>query len=99
MNFRCKLKINWWLWASISIPFFFLNWMRQRDIKGETMSDWTYLISYLKKMNFKPNHDILSFFAESMCWNVGVPLVIGWVVQYVLVLAWHRIRGSTETRK
>jgi hypothetical protein len=90
MHVRDPLKINWWLWGSITLPISILKWLRPHDVKGATYSDWTYLTSYLRQTHLHVNHDIWSFFVESMLWNVGPALLAGWLLQYFIVLAWER---------
>jgi hypothetical protein len=83
MNLQSKLKINWWLWILLSVPWCIYNWLELKEGKGAVLSDWSYLTSYLKQTNYTVTHDIWNFFSESFIWNCLPPLIFGWVAQYI----------------
>lgn len=98
MNLRMKLKINWWLWASLSISLVVFSWIRPREIKGAIWSDWNYLIHYLHQTNYVITHDISDFLLETVFWSVVPAFLIGWIAQYLIVLTWQaRSRWRTPS--
>ena len=90
MNLQSKLKINWWLWILLSVPWCLYNWLKPEEVKGAIYSDWSYLMDYLKQTHYAVTHDIWKFFGESFVWNCPPPLIIGWLAQYFLVMVWKK---------
>ncbi len=96
MNLRRKLRINWWLWMVLSMPPIVYSWVRPRDVKGWTISDWGYLTHYLHQTSFRVTSDIWNFFVETLFWSAVPALMLGWIAQYLLVLAWESWRRSGQ---
>jgi hypothetical protein len=93
MNIHRKLKINWWLWMILSLPSIVYSWLRPRDVKGWMISDWGYLIHYLQQTGYTVTHDIWNFFAETLFWSAVPALLLGWIAQYLIMLAWEAWRA------
>lgn len=89
MNIHRKLKINWWLWMILSLPPIAYSWLRPRDVKGWVISDWGYLIHHLQQTGYTVTHDIWNFFAETLFWSAVPALLVGWIAQYLIMLAWE----------
>lgn len=98
MNMHRNLKINGPLWLLLSIPSIVYSWLRPRDVKGWVVSDWGYLISCLRETGYTLTHDILSFFTETLFWSAVPALLLGWIAQYLIVLAWETWRAGRQTR-
>ena len=92
MNFRRELKINWWLWMTLSIPPALYSWLKPHDVKGWTISDWGYLTQYLRQTGYTVTHDFWNFFVETLLWNILPALLLGWVAQYLIILVWEAWR-------
>jgi hypothetical protein len=89
MSLFCELKAKWWLWGCLSIPPFAFYWLRPREIKGNTWSHWSYLRDYLHHTAYTINHDIWSFFLETLLWSVVVSLLCGLVAHYCVIVVWR----------
>jgi hypothetical protein len=73
------LKINWWLWATLSgPPMAYLLSHRWLDKAGDVHSNWSVLWD-----------DGFRYTWEIWVPNILFPLVLGWLAQYLLVLAWN----------
>jgi hypothetical protein len=96
LNLSHKLKINWWLWMALSIPPIVYSWLRPRDVKGSMVSDWAYLMDYLHQTGYSVTHDIWNFFGETFFWSAVPALLVGWILQYVITLAWEGWRAKTR---
>jgi hypothetical protein len=94
MNFHRKLRINWWLWALLSIPPIVYSWIRPRDVKGQMISDWGYLMEYLRRTGYTVTQDIWNLFAETFFWSAVPAFLIGWIAQYLIVWAWESWRAG-----
>jgi hypothetical protein len=81
-----KLKTNWWLWMSFSIPPIVYSWVRLRDVKGAMISYWGYLSDYLHRTGYNVTQEIWSIFVETLIWSALPPLLIGWIAQYLIML-------------
>src|ERR1035438_68196 len=86
MNMHRKLKINWWTWMAISIPAILccLFIPRLVDKAGDYRSDWSYLIYYLSVGDWNQ----WQFLREILFWSIFVPLLLGWIAQYFVSMAW-----------
>jgi hypothetical protein len=83
MNFRYVLKVNWWLWACFSFPpIIYFLFHTEQDKAGRFYSGWTTLLEYATKSDWPYSWEVLVP-------RVLFPLVIGWVAQYFLVMAWN----------
>ena len=88
---RC-LRINWWLWLLLSTPPVVYSWLRPEEVKGEMWSEWEYLVSYLQREGYKVTAGIWRYFIETFIWSVVPPVVVGWLAQYFIMLAWEAWR-------
>lgn len=93
LNLRRQLKINWLVLSCISLPIIATNWFWPGDVKGATYSDFTFLLWLFKRGDYHLTKDVREFFSECMVWNVGPPLLAGWILQYLVVLAWEAWRN------
>jgi len=81
---------------ALSIPSIVYSWARTRDVKGWMVSDWGYLMSYLHQTDYRVTDDIWSFFVETLIWSVVPALLIGWIAQYLIMLAWETWRERRD---
>ena len=81
---------------AISVPPIVYSWLKPRDVKGWMISDLGYLMHYLHQTGYTVTHDIWNFLVETLIWSVLPPLLIGWIAQYLLVLAWETWRDRTR---
>ncbi len=81
---------------TLSIPLIVHSWARPREVKGWVISDWGYLMDYLHKTGFTVTHDIWNFFIETLLWSAVPALLVGWLLQYIIVIAWETWRGKTH---
>jgi len=82
MKLHRKLKINWWLWACLSAPSVAYSLLRPHEDKaGQANSDFDRLVYYF-------THDLWGYSREVLVWDVALPLILGWIGQYFLVMAW-----------
>jgi hypothetical protein len=64
-------------------------WLRtHQDKAGGTHSDLADFVKYIKQGAW-------SYTIDGLLWNIVVPLVVGWVAQYIIQIAWKaRKRGK-----
>jgi hypothetical protein len=89
------LKINWWLWAGLSLPpIIYLLFHQQQDKAGGFHSEWSVLVDYATNKEYK-------FWYSWEIWvpHILFPLVLGWVAQYFLMLAWNYRRRRRVSAK
>jgi hypothetical protein len=88
---QAKLKITWWVWAAIAVPWMLLLLFKQHEDKaGDVWSDWSWFVAHARQAQW-------SYCREVLVWDVLVPLVLGWVAQYLIVLAWQRWRNGRRS--
>jgi hypothetical protein len=98
MSIHRTLKICWWLWALLSLPpIGYCLFKRYENKAGDVHSDWSDLWYYFHQGIW--SH--FGYWREIVFWSIFVPLILGWVAQYILVLAWRawqeRRRAQTVT--
>jgi len=85
INIKRNLRINWWLWACLSVPAIsYLLFHKEQDKAGDLSSAWSEVVHYATRS------DLHLYYAwEILVLRGLLPLVIGWIVQYLLMMAWN----------
>jgi hypothetical protein len=90
MNFKRNLKINWWLWFLFSVPAIIYLWLKQYEDKaGAIHSGWGDLI-------YDSSHGLWRYAIDPLFWNLALPLLIGWILQYLVGAAWEIFRQKRK---
>ena len=55
-------------------------------------------MNYLRLTGYTVTYDIWNFFAETFFWSAVPALVVGWIAQYLIMLAWESWRAKQSTR-
>lgn len=79
-----------------SIPPIVYSWVHPYENKGEVHSHWDYLFGWLRETGYVITKEKWEYFFETMFWSAGPSLVLGWVAQYLVVLAWEAWRQRTR---
>ena len=88
MSLHSKLRVNWWVWMAIVVPWvLYLLLRRYEDKAGDIWSDWSWMM-------YNASHRQWSYCREVLLWDVLPPLVISWIAQFFIVMAWQRWRGG-----
>jgi hypothetical protein len=83
MNAKRVLTINWGLWACFSLPpIIYFLFHREQDKAGDRYSGWAILAMYANSNDWLYSWEVLLP-------RIVFPIVIGWVAQYLLVIAWN----------
>jgi len=89
MNIRRKLEINWWLWALVSVPWILVALFRRWEDKGGGVwSDWSDAVYRIRVGEWR-------YCRETLFWDLFLPLLLGWLAQYFIAIAWQRLRGTS----
>jgi hypothetical protein len=84
MNLRRKLEINWWIWALVSVPWILVAlFHRWEDKGGGVWSDWSSAMDCIRRGEWR-------YCRETVFWDLLLPILIGWIVQYFLTMALQR---------
>jgi hypothetical protein len=86
MNFHRKIEVNWWGWALVSVPWILVALLRRwEDKAGDNWSDWSSAI-------YDMQHGQWRYCRETVLWDLLLPILVGWIAQYFITMAWHRFR-------
>ena len=92
MNLRKVMRIDWRLFFCLSFPPFIYQWLVPREVKGNNWSYLSYVWIWLKETNFSFHHDILEYLFYRLVETALPTILIGWIAQYFVVLAWEFYR-------
>ncbi len=91
-DFGRALRINWWLWAIISCPVMAYLWLKPHEDKaGIWMSDLSALVTHARR-------GLWRYTLEDLFWNTAVPLLVGWILQHLLQVAWRLFQPSDSVK-
>ncbi len=95
MDIHRRLKICWWLWALLSLPpICYSLFKRDEDKAGVIHSNWSDLLYFFHLGIW--GHFVS--WSEIVFWSIFVPLMLGWVAQYMLAIAWRVWREERRTQ-
>ncbi len=89
MKIYHRFKPCWWLWGCLSVPVIAYLLFRLHENKaGDVHSDLSFMLYAVRH----PEQYGWRYCRERLFWDVLAPLVLGWVVQCLGVVAWDSWR-------
>ena len=90
-----QFKINYWLWALVAFPLGLYQFFQPYTHTGNwSVSDWNYLMDWTR--NYQMDREFWQVLGEALLRNFSLPFVVGFFVQFFIVLIWQTFR---ERRK